>query len=55
MPLQRLREPSTWAGIAAAFSALGPLFLTQPIVGAVVSVLGAIAVVLREQGKTGGP
>lgn len=47
--MNRLAEPSTWAGLAAAAAAVGPLFLAQPIVAAVVGLFGAVAVVLREQ------
>jgi len=49
MSADRLKEPSTWAGIAAAVSALGPIFFSQPVVGAIVAALGAVAVVLRER------
>lgn len=48
--MNRLKEPSTWAGLAAAVSALGPLWLSQPAVAAVAAALGAVAVLLREKG-----
>jgi len=50
--LDRIKEPSTWAGLASAAAALGPIWLSQPIVGAIVSVLGAVAVLLREKSGT---
>lgn len=46
--MNRLAEPSTWAGLAAAVAAVGPLWLAQPVVAAVVGALGAVAVALRE-------
>lgn len=46
--MSRLKEPSTYAGLAAAVAAFGPLFLAQPIVAAIASALGAVAFVLRE-------
>jgi len=49
--LNRIREPSTWAGLAAAAAALGPLFLTQPQVAAVAGIIGGLAVLLGEQGQ----
>lgn len=51
MKLDPIKEPSTWAGFAAAFAGVGPLFFSQPVVGAVVAALGAVAVALRERGQ----
>lgn len=48
----RLREPSTWGGFAAAAAAIGPIFLSQPQVAAVVSIIGGLAVLLRERKDT---
>lgn len=46
----RWLEPSTWAGVAAAVGALGPLWLSPPVVAAVGTFCAAVAVVLRERG-----
>lgn len=47
--LKRLREPSTYAGLAAIFAALAPLLRLPPdVVTAGVSVLGGVAVLVRE-------
>jgi TRAP-type mannitol/chloroaromatic compound transport system permease large subunit len=47
----RLTEASSYAGIAAAVSAIGPMLgLSSAIVAAIVSALGAIAVFVRESG-----
>lgn len=47
--LKRLREPSTYAGLAAIFAALAPLLGAKPEhVAAAASVAGGIAVVLGE-------
>lgn len=48
--VKRLREPSTWAALAAIVSALGPLWFTQPQVAAAVAGIGALGVLLREKG-----
>lgn len=49
--LNRLREPSTYAGLAAIFAALAPLFGVPPEhVAAAAATAGGIAVVLGEQG-----
>ena len=52
--LSRLREPSTYAGIAAMLAAFGitvPSDLYQSIAGALTGVAGLVAVLLRERGK----
>ncbi len=47
--LKRLREPSTYAGLAAIFAALAPLLgLSHEATAAGVSVLGGVAVIVRE-------
>lgn len=49
--MDRLKEPSTWAGAAAACSGICPLFLATPVTAAIVAGLGAVAMILREQGS----
>jgi hypothetical protein len=51
--LQRLREPSTYAGIAAFLASFGLLGLTETdwnqIFGALAAIAAAIAIVVREK------
>lgn len=50
--LQRIREPSTWAGIAALGAVLGLPAGTIDLVGQVVMGVGGLAaIVLREKAK----
>ena len=55
--LQRLKEPSTYAGIAAFLAGFGLLGLTEQdwnqILGALASLAAVAAIFLRE--KTGAP
>jgi hypothetical protein len=51
-----LKEPSSWAGLAAIASQVGPLLgLANPITGAIVGVCGLVAWVLREKGAQVAP
>lgn len=53
--IKRLKEPSTYAGLAAIFAALGPLLgLSADATTAGVAVLGGVAVIARE-GTAAGP
>lgn len=48
---QRLREPSTWAGIAAICGALLPIVgVPVATVAAIASALGGVAVIVRDPG-----
>ncbi len=55
--LDRLKEPSTYAGIAAFFAGFGLLGLTEPdwnqIFGALASMAGVAAIFLRERSSPG--
>lgn len=52
----RFKEPSSWAGLAAIASQVGPLLgLANPITGAIVGVCGLVAWVLREKGAPSDP
>jgi hypothetical protein len=57
--LQRLKEPSTYAGIAAFLAGFGLLGLTEPdwnqIFGALASLSGVAAIFLKESGASGAP
>ncbi len=46
---KRFKEPSTYAGIASALAAIAPFFAHQPIVAALASFFGAVAVALTEK------
>jgi hypothetical protein len=52
--LERLKEPSTFAGIAAFFAGFGLLGLSEPewnqVFGAIASIAGVAAIFLRERG-----
>lgn len=50
--MDRIKEPSTWAGIAGAASSVISFLPStwQPAAGLVASVAGALAVFLRERG-----
>ena len=52
--IDRLKEPSTYAGIAGAFAALGILDLDEgawnTIFGAVAAIAAAAAVIIKERG-----
>jgi len=54
--LQRLKEPSTYAGIAAFLASFGLLGLTEQdwnqILGALAALAGVAAVFLREKADT---
>jgi hypothetical protein len=54
--LQRLKEPSTYAGIAAFLAGFGLLGLTEQdwnqILGALAALAGVAAVFLREKADT---
>lgn len=47
--LARLREPSTWAGLAAFAGAVAPAVQTHNTGAIVVSVLGAVAAVTSDK------
>lgn len=59
--IQRLKEPSTYAGIAAFLAGFGLLGLTETewnqIFGAAAAIAGVVAIFLREKGEraTGKP
>lgn len=57
--LTRLREPSTYAGIAAFLASFGLLNLTEAdwnqVFGAVAAVAAAAAILLREKPKDSSP
>ena len=46
----RIKEPSTWAGIASVFAAMAslPIPVAQPWLAGVAGIAGSVAVVLRE-------
>lgn len=48
--MDRIKEPSTWAGIASIFAAMAslPIPAAQPWLAGVAGVAGSVAVVLRE-------
>jgi len=50
--INRLREPSTWAGLSAALVGAAHLApaLADPIAGAAAAVAGLVAAVLQEKG-----
>ncbi len=53
--LRRLREPSTWAGLAAIAAALLPVVgVPVATVAAVASALGGVAVIVRDPGQPPG-
>jgi hypothetical protein len=56
--LQRLREPSTYAGIAAFLAGFGLLGLTEQdwnqIFGAVAAISAAIAIFVKEKPRDSG-
>lgn len=48
--LDRLREGSSYAGLAAAATAILPTFgVAQPLIAAIASVLGAVAFFLKDK------
>ena len=49
----RLKEPSTWAGIASIFAGLAsmPIPVTQPWFVGLAGLAGSVAVMLRETSK----
>jgi hypothetical protein len=51
--MSRIKEPSTWAGIASIFAAMAslPIPVAQPWLAGVAGVAGSVAVVLRETSK----
>jgi hypothetical protein len=55
--LQRLKEPSTYAGIAAFLAGFGLMGLTEAdwnqILGALASLAAVAAIFLRERGSAG--
>lgn len=48
---QRLREPSTWAGIAAIVGAAASAWATKDPQAIAATVAGALAVLLPEKGR----
>lgn len=54
--IARLREPSTYAGIAALFASIGLAGLSEDqwtqVLAAVPAVLGAVAVFLKDPGSS---
>ena len=48
--MDRIKEPSTWAGIASVFAAMAslPIPAAQPWLAGVAGIAGSVAVVLRE-------
>jgi hypothetical protein len=57
--LQRMKEPSTYAGIAAFLAGFGLLHLTEPdwnqIFGALASLAGVAAIFVKESGPSDTP
>ena len=51
--MSRIKEPSTWAGIASIFAAMAtlPIPAAQPWLAGAAGVAGSVAVVLREASK----
>ena len=51
--MSRIKEPSTWAGIASIFAAMAslPIPAAQPWLAGVAGVAGSLAVMLREASK----
>ena len=51
--MSRIKEPSTWAGIASIFAAMAslPIPAAQPWLAGVAGVAGSVAVMLRETSK----
>ena len=51
--MSRIKEPSTWAGIASIFAAMAtlPIPVAQPWLAGVAGVAGSVAVMLREASK----
>lgn len=56
--IERFKEPSTFAGIAAFFAGFGLLGLTEPewnqVFGALASLAGVAAIFLRERASQTG-
>ena len=48
--MSRIKEPSTWAGIASIFAGLAsmPIPVAQPWLAGLAGVAGSVAVALRE-------
>ena len=48
--MSRIKEPSTWAGIASILAAMAslPIPVAQPWLAGVAGIAGSVAVVLRE-------
>ena len=48
--MSRIKEPSTWAGIASIFAAMAslPIPVAQPWLAGVAGIAGSVAVMLRE-------
>ena len=51
--MSRIKEPSTWAGIASIFAAMATLQIpvAQPWLAGVAGIAGSVAVMLREASK----
>ena len=51
--MSRIKEPSTWAGIASIFAAMAslPIPAAQPWLAGAAGVAGSVAVMLREASK----
>ena len=48
--MSRIKEPSTWAGIASIFAAMAslPIPVAQPWLAGLAAVAGSVAMMLRE-------
>lgn len=53
--MSRIKEPSTWAGIASILAAMSslPIPVAQPWLVGVAGIAGSVAVMLRESIKSG--
>ena len=53
--MSRIKEPSTWAGIASILAAMAslPIPVAQPWLVGVAGIAGSVAVMLRESIKSG--
>lgn len=52
--MNRFKEPSTYASIAAIIAALAPLLhFNIEITGAIGAIIGSVGIIVRESGKNG--
>lgn len=53
--MSRIKEPSTWAGIASVLAAMAslPIPVAQPWLVGVAGIAGSVAVMLRETTNSG--